>query len=344
MMTVKFRFYTALRVLLFAAVCATQLPAHAATASAEIEVPAWFKVSFLDLRDDLKEATAGRKRLVLYFGQNGCPYCKRLMEVNWRQPDIVAKTRRHFDVIEMNIFGSREVNWIDGRPRSEKELAALLKVQFTPTLLFLDERGEIALRVNGYYPPPRFSAALDYVAGHRERQESFADYLARTTPATAAAGPRDERLFRPAPFVLDRRKPAPRPLAVFFEGPGCTACDEMHATALKAGATRELLARYDAYRLDLTSAVPVVSPAGNRTTVAAWGRELKVSYTPSIVLFDPAGHEVFRVEAYVRTFHLQSALDYVASRAYQQEPNFQRYLQARADARRDRGEQVDVMD
>jgi len=46
----------------------------------------------------------------------------------------------------------------------------------------------------------------------------------------------------------------------------------------------------------------------------------------------------------VRTFHLQSALDYVASRAYASEPNFQRYIQARADARRARGDRVDVMD
>jgi thioredoxin-related protein len=133
-MAVKFRFYTALCALLIASICAAQAPARAAAAPAEIEVPAWFKVSFLDLRDDLKEATAGRKRLVLYFGQNGCPYCKRLMEVNFTQPGIVAKTRRHFDMVEINIFGSREVSWLDGKTRSEKELAALLKVQFTPTL------------------------------------------------------------------------------------------------------------------------------------------------------------------------------------------------------------------
>ena len=41
--------------------------------------------------------------------------------------------------------------------------------------------------------------------------------------------------------------------------------------------------------------------------------------------------------------HLQSALDYVASGAYLQEPNFQRYVQARADAMRDRGQRVDIM-
>jgi hypothetical protein len=37
-------------------------------------------------------------------------------------------------------------------------------VQFTPTLVFFDEKGGVALRVNGYYPPDRFLAALDAAA------------------------------------------------------------------------------------------------------------------------------------------------------------------------------------
>ena len=41
--------------------------------------------------------------------------------------------------------------------------------------------------------------------------------------------------------------------------------------------------------------------------------------------------EAFRVEAYLRPFHLASSLDYVASGAYRNEPSFQRYVQARAE-------------
>jgi thioredoxin-related protein len=155
--------------------------------------------------------------------------------------------------------------------------------------------------------------------------------------------PRDDPFFRKPPYVFDRRKPAPRPLAVFFEQPGCADCDEMHATSLQAAETRELMSRFDVYGIDLKSDVAVVAPDGVKTTATRWARALNVLYTPSVLLFDAAGREVLRVEAYVRMFHLQSALDYVASGAYRQEPNFQLYLQARAEAKRDRGERVDVM-
>jgi len=52
--------------------------------------------------------------------------------------------------------------------------------------------------------------------------------------------------------------------------------------------------------------------------------------------------EVFRTEAYLRPFHLAGALEYVSSGSYTREPSFQRFLQARAERLRSRGQQVDL--
>lgn len=124
------------------------------------EAPPWFKTSFLDLRDDLAEASAADKRVVLYFHQSGCPYCKRLLETTFREPGIVDALSRRFDVIAIDIFGAREVLWSDGEPRTEKAFASHMKVHATPTLLFLDDPGAVAFRVEGYSPPEEFSETL----------------------------------------------------------------------------------------------------------------------------------------------------------------------------------------
>jgi thioredoxin-related protein len=47
----------------------------------------------------------------------------------------------------------------------EKQFAALMRVRFTPTLVFFDDRGKIVHRIDGYLPPDRFLAALDAAAG-----------------------------------------------------------------------------------------------------------------------------------------------------------------------------------
>src|SRR5262245_16515134 len=54
-----------------------------------IEIPKWFSESFLDFREDVRDATREGKRVMVYFGQDGCPYCKALMTVNFRDPAIV---------------------------------------------------------------------------------------------------------------------------------------------------------------------------------------------------------------------------------------------------------------
>jgi thioredoxin-related protein len=125
------------------------------------DVPAWFSLSFLDLREDVAEAARDGKRLMLYFHQQGCPYCERLVTVNFRDPKIVDQMRRHFSSVDIDIFGDREVTYTDGRKMSEKQLASLMKIRYTPTLLFFDEKGAVAARIDGYLEPARFGAALD---------------------------------------------------------------------------------------------------------------------------------------------------------------------------------------
>lgn len=307
------------------------------------EKPEWFKNSFLDLREDVAEAAAAKKRVVLYFYQDGCPYCKKLLETNFALRDIETKTRDNFDVIAINIWGDREVTDMQGRALTEKRFAADLKVMFTPTLLFLDEAGAVALRVNGYYPPHRFMAALNYAASHQETKQSFRDYVQQQAPAAAQGRLHQDETTLQAPYALDSRAGG-RPLAVLFEQLDCPPCDELHQVILKRPESREQLGRFDVLVLDLWSKTPLTTPDGRATTAAEWARELDVQYAPTLVMFAADGKEAFRTEAYLRAFHVQSALDYVSSGAYKEQPSFQRYIQARADALEAKGIHVDIME
>ena len=308
-----------------------------------IEIPGWFKESFLDFREDVREAAAEGKRLMVYFGQDGCPYCKRLMQVNFGQKDIADKTRRHFNAVAINIWGDREVTWIDGNTLSEKKFAAVLGVQFTPTLLFFDEQAQVVLRVNGYYPPGKFRAALDYVSGHNEKNVSFADYLRQHVREPAGGALNNEPfLLKPPLDLAAQLKRSGRFLAVLFEQKHCAACDELHQQGFADQTVRELAGRLDFAQVELFGSEKLVTPGGRVLTALEWGRQLQLAYTPSIVFFDSAGKEVFRIETYLRPFHLASSLDYVVSKAYVDQPSFQRFIQERADKIRAAGGTIEL--
>ena len=305
------------------------------------EPPAWFKESFLDMREDVVEAAKSGRRLMLYFHQDGCPYCDKLLRENFGDRAIADKTRRHFDVIALNLWGDRETTDFAGKPTTEKEFAKALRVQFTPTLLMLDEKGGTALRLNGYVPPHQFHAALDYAGGRLEKKQSFTDYLLLREPAPASGKLHDAPWLMKAPLDLSKRDG--KPLLVIFEQKVCAGCDEMHAEGFPRPEVAALLKRFRAARVDIAANEVLKTPNGKSLAMREWARQLKIAYTPSFVFFDASGREVFRVEGYLRPFHLASSLDYVASGAYRKQPEFQRFIEARAAARRAKGEKIELL-
>jgi thioredoxin-related protein len=85
----------------------------------------------------------------------------------------------------------------------------------------------------------------------------------------------------------------------------------------------------------------VITPDGLQTTARLWANKLNITYVPSVVVFD-AGKEVIRIEAFMKSFHFQSVLDYVSSGAYKKQPSLQRFIRSRSDALRERGVVVDI--
>ena len=321
-------------------------PAAAQVASPHaIDIPRWFTESFLDFKDEAAEAARAGKRVLVYFGQDGCPYCKALMQANFGPgpvaQKITAKTRQHFVAIAINIWGDREVNWPDGARTTEKELARRLGVQFTPTLIFLDADARVLLRLNGYQPPERFAPILDWLIERGERRESLAEYMAaREATAPRHAPPTGAYLMR-EPAQLARRAGG-KPLAVLFESERCAPCAEMHGEAFKRPTLRPLLARFDIARLVPGEPARLTTPAGPAAEARAWARDLQIVMYPTVVFFDSRGREVFRFDGHLRPFHIESAFDYVASGAYAREPQFQRFIQARAEALHKAGKPVDL--
>ena len=99
----------------------------------------WMRDTFKDLREDLDEANAEGKRLVLFFEQRGCIYCSAMHEKVFSDPDISAYIDENFFVVQLNLHGDIEVTDFDGESLSEKDMARKWRVLFTPNIVFLPE-------------------------------------------------------------------------------------------------------------------------------------------------------------------------------------------------------------
>ena len=147
----------------------------------------WFIESLLELADDLGDAAKAGKRFAIMWELRGCPYCKETHLVNFAKPEIEGYVKERFDILQLNIIGSREVIDFDGERLPEKQLAAKYGVRFTPTFQFFAERPdglkvlkprarEVA-RAQGYLEPRHFLAMFRFVAERAYEKGSLRDYL-----------------------------------------------------------------------------------------------------------------------------------------------------------------------
>ena len=289
--------------------------------------PDWFVIPSGDLQDDLQDALdKGKKGIIIYFGQARCSYCEQFLDINLGTPDIRAYIQKNFDVIPVDIWGIDELTDTDGETYTERELSVKYQTNFTPSLIFYNDKGEKVFRLRGFYPPYKFRAALKYVVGEFYKSETFRDYLARAEPGMffQEGGLNDRDFFTPPPFELSRsEQPSQRPLAVFFEQGNCHACDLLHTGPLNDERTLAELEKMDVVQVNMADDTEVVTPSGRKTTARQWAEELGLFHTPSVLFFDESGREVMRVDSVVQFYRMWGVLNYINRRGYNSEQDYQ---------------------
>ena len=99
----------------------------------------WMRDTFKDLREDLEEANAEGRRLMVIIEQRGCIYCKKMHEEVFVDPQIKSLLEDRFFVVQINMFGDVEVTDFDGTVLPEKDMVKRWGALFTPTVYFFPE-------------------------------------------------------------------------------------------------------------------------------------------------------------------------------------------------------------
>jgi thioredoxin-related protein len=148
----------------------------------------WFLESFLELADDRKSVAAAGKQLAIIWEQPGCPYCRETHLVNFAQKVAETYIRDHFEVLQLNLRGSRIVTDFDGERLGENQLAHKYGVRGTPIIQFFSDKDDLAQkaplerevsRIPGYMPPRAFLLMFAFVAERAYERGSLRDYLRR---------------------------------------------------------------------------------------------------------------------------------------------------------------------
>jgi thioredoxin-related protein len=299
------------------------------------EAPAWFKESFLEIADDVDDATEAGKHVLLFFQLNDCPYCDRMLEECFEAEPLRAYIQQHFDTIAINVRGDRDIAFNEDISVTEKELSEVLKVAATPAILFLDQENKTVVRVNGYRAPARFQQVLEFVATKSYQTTGLADYL-------QAKLDKNVYQLRANPLFSEVKDLSgiEGPLMLIFEDGSCYDCNEFHDGILGHELVRQEIEPFTIVRLDANSQETILDVYGNETTPAELARKHEMIYRPGVLAFDD-GNLVRRHDSLTFPHHFKESMRYVAGGFYQQ-TDYQTYSQRRTEALLEAGVVIDL--
>jgi thioredoxin-related protein len=301
------------------------------------EAPDWFKESFLDISDDIEEAQENNKHIMLFMDLDGCPYCTRMLNESFVSKNETSDfAKSHFDVINLNVKGSREIAWSEDETLTEKQLAQKLKVQYSPTVLFLDYDKNIVVRINGYRSAKNFKNILKYVQGKHYKNMELSEFLEKHKDKSLYSL-KSNKMFKKITDLSD----IDTPLAVIFEDGSCTQCDYFHNRTLKHNDVINELKKFTVVRLDASSNTPIIDTDGKKTTPKKWADSLKLDYRPGILLYNK-GELVSTVDALLYNFHFKELLRYVSGGHYEKYNGYLIYLRIRQKELLNQGIDVDI--
>jgi thioredoxin-related protein len=301
----------------------------------EYSLPDWFKFSFLEIQEDIRDAQQSNKHVMLFMHIDRCPYCTALIEENFRQGRNYDFTRKNFDVIALNIRGDREIVWDTKTTYTEKSLAKKLNIFATPTVLFLNHEGKTVYKMHGYRKPSAFGHVLQYVSEKQYEKASLADYIRQKNEVRYQ--------FQSHPLFTETNdfSGIKEPMLVLFEDKSCAECGEFHKEVLNHASVMQELKAFRVVRLNADADTAIVDNRGNRTSPRKWASSLKLDYRPGSILFDN-GKEVTRVDGRLYHFHYKEMLRYVSTRAYKRYPTYIDYLGPRQKQLLQSGVTIDV--
>ncbi len=286
--------------------------------------PDYFKESFLEIAEDVDEATEEGRHVMLFFQLNACPYCDRMLSESFEADPNMSFIQEHFDVIAINIGGDREVVFDENTSVTEKQLGEMLKVAATPAIVFLNAENQQVVRVNGYRAPSRFHTVLRYVSSKAYESSTLADFMATELDEnqyTPIENPRFENIADLASVE--------GPLLLIFEDSTCLDCPEFHQRTLAREDVGVELDKFTVVRLNTDSMQEIIAPDGSKTTAKALAAKHDMLYRPGTLVLD--GGEIHRrSDSLLFHFHFKEGLRYVAD-GYYKKMTYQDYSEQRRE-------------
>jgi thioredoxin-related protein len=133
-----------------------------------------FKWYNLDEAQEL--ARSDNKKVFVFAEAEWCSYCKQMKREIFPKKEVQGILSNNYYPVKIDIESEKRLNF-NGKEMTEREFSKQMKLRATPTMIFLDDNGEVMGVQPGYLPENKFLALLEYVVSENYGKIKFEEYL-----------------------------------------------------------------------------------------------------------------------------------------------------------------------
>lgn len=128
----------------------------------------------------IDRARLGKKKVIVDVYAIWCPWCRRLQDEVYTDPDVQSYLENHFVLTRLDAENLEDSIQFKEHDLTPADLAHGLGAQGFPTTVFLDEESDYITRLPGFIEAADFLSVLDYVGSNAFRDLSYQEFVERS--------------------------------------------------------------------------------------------------------------------------------------------------------------------
>ena len=143
------------------------------------------EVRWMSFEEAIQAQEKNPKKILVDIYTNWCGWCKRMNQTTFAHPVIADYINEKYYPVKFNAeqkesieFGGRTFKYIVGKRRPYHELAAFLaknRLSY-PTIVFINEKGEVIQPIAGYQDPESFEVKMTYYGENHYKDIPYGQY------------------------------------------------------------------------------------------------------------------------------------------------------------------------
>jgi len=116
--------------------------------------------------------------IMIFFEAEWCGICRRLESEVFTDPDVLQKLRTSYLPVMIDVDSKSPV-WFNGEEMGVRQFAQQNNISAVPSLLFVDDAGEVLAHQTGFVPAERMASLLAFIASDSFGRQSFEEFQER---------------------------------------------------------------------------------------------------------------------------------------------------------------------